>query len=322
MPSLWKERKKLRETKDMFNRVIDIIVTGVLGAIVLYVWIIFGTNLTSIGKNINSSSLPSNINQAPYCCKGKKSAGSWKYGLPYNLGDNPTIIPFIPCAVNMISFEWLRTLLYVKPWISGTLKQSWSIGRGMVEGMGNYIPTGTKVMTGGGKGGGKVGDAWNYVKGKGSNTANYLKSKGSSVFDYVKSKGTTTNWNFTELLFFVFSPFIAILTIILALPTSILITYFGSFKTSLFWSIFGFLFVFILAAINSIVQVAQLTGFFFLKGMKLASFSEVNKNFFKYGRGPFVMGLLLLILKTFPEIPFYLRIILCIITPALLFLIR
>ena len=78
MPSLWKARRKLRESKNMFNRVIDIIVTSVLGAIVLYIWIIFGTNLTSIGKNINSSSLPSNINQAPYCCKEKKSVGSWK----------------------------------------------------------------------------------------------------------------------------------------------------------------------------------------------------------------------------------------------------
>ena len=322
MPSLWKERRKLRESKNMFNRVIDIIVTSVLGAIVLYIWIIFGTNLTSIGKNINSSSLPSNINQAPYCCKEKKSVGSWKYGMPYSLGDNPTIIPFIPCAVKMISFNWLRTLFYVKPWLAGTLKQSWSMGRGMVEGMNSYIPTGMNVMKGGGKGGGRIGDAWKYVKGKGSNTANYLKSKGSNVFDYVKSKGSGTDWSFTELIFFVLSPLIAVLTIILALPTSILITYYGSFKTSLFWSIFGFLFVFILAAINSIVQVAQLTGFFFLKGMKLASFSEVNKNFFKYGRGPFVMGLLILILKTFPEIPFYLRIVLCIITPSLLFFIR
>ena len=57
-----------------------------------------------------------------------------KYGLPYNLGDNPTIIPFIPCAIKMISFNWLRTLFYVKPWLAGTLKQSWSTGRGMVQG--------------------------------------------------------------------------------------------------------------------------------------------------------------------------------------------
>ena len=322
MASIWEEKRKLRKTKNMFNRVIDILVTSLLGAIVLYIWFIFGTNLTSIGKNLSSSSLPSNINQAPYCCKGSKSAGSWKYGMPYNLGDNPTIIPFIPCAVKMISFDWLRTLFYVKPWLAGTLKQSWVTGRGLIEGMGSYVPTGMTAMKGGGKGGGRLGDTWKYVKGKSSNTANYLKTKGSGIFGYVKSKGTRTDWSFTELIFFILSPIIAAITIGLALPTSILITYYGSFKTSLFWSIFGFLFVFILAAINSIVQVTQLTGFLFLKGMSLASFSEVNNNFFKYGRGPFIMGLLVLILKTFPEIPFYLRIILFIITPGLLFFLR
>ena len=87
-------------------------------------------------------------------------------------------------------------------------------------------------------------------------------------------------------------------------------------------SLSDLLFVFILAAINSIAQVANLTGLFLFKGMKLATLKDVNTNFLKYGRGPVIMGLLMLILKTFPEIPFYLRIFLFLITPALLFYFR
>ena len=114
----------------------------------------------------------------------------------------------------------------------------------------------------------------------------------------------------------------SVITIILSLPVSILLTYYGSFKTSLFWSIFGFLFVFILAAINSLVQVANLTGLLLFKGMQLATLKDVNKNFLKYGRGPVIMGLLLLILKKFPEIPFYLRLLLILVTPGLLYYFR
>ena len=125
-----------------------------------------------------------------------------------------------------------------------------------------------------------------------------------------------------ELGYFILAPAIALITIVLSLPVSILLTYYGSFKTSLFWSIFGFLFVLILAAINSLVQVANLTGLLLFKGMKLATLQDVNKNFLKYGRGPVIMGLLFLILKTFPEIPFYLRIFLFLVTPGLLFYFR
>ena len=306
------ERKRLKKSKNLFNRAIDVFVATVLGIVALYVWFIFGTNLQNSISALNPSSLPSNPSQSPYCCKGSRGTGSWKYGLPYNLGDNPTIIPFIPCAIKMISFNWLRTLFYVKPWLAGTLKQSWSTGRGMVQGLKSYIPTPPPQ-----KGGGKFGNAWDYVKGKGSNAASYVKGKGSNVISAFND-----DWNFMELGYFIFAPAIALITIVLSLPASILITYYGSFKTSLFWSIFGFLFVFILAAINSLVQVANLTGLLLFKGMKLATLKDVNKNFLKYGRGPVIMGLLFLILKTFTEIPFYLRIFLFLATPGLLFYFR
>ena len=165
------ERRKLRKTKNMFNRAIDIFITGILGTIVLYIWFMLGTNLMVNLKNLNS--LPSNINQAPYCCKGSKGTETWKYGFPYNLGDNPTIIPFIPCAVKMIGFNWLRTLFYVKYWLGGTMKQSWSSGRGLLQGLSHHIPQTPSPQAGGGR----LGNAWGYVKGKGSNMANYIKKK-------------------------------------------------------------------------------------------------------------------------------------------------
>ena len=319
------ERKRLKKSKNLFNRAIDIFVTMILGIVALYVWFIFGTNLQNSISALNPASLPSNPSQSPYCCKGSRGTGSWKYGLPYNLGDNPTIIPFIPCAIKMISFNWLRTLFYVKPWLAGTLKQSWSTGRGMVQGLKSYIPTPPPQ-----KGGGRFGNAWNYVKGKGSNAASYIKGKGSNAASYIKGKGSNvasafkgdSDWSFMELGYFILAPAIALITIVLSLPVSILLTYYGSFKTSLFWSIFGFLFVLILAAINSLVQVANLTGLLLFKGMQLATLKDVNKNFLKYGRGPVIMGLLFLILKTFPEIPFYLRIFLFLATPSLLFYFR
>jgi len=316
------ERRKLRKTKNLFNRAIDIFITGILGTIVLYIWFMLGTNLMVNLKNLNS--LPSNINQAPYCCKGSKGTETWKYGFPYNLGDNPTIIPFIPCAVKMIGFNWLRTLFYVKYWLAGTLKQSWSISRGFLGGLSHHIPNTSKTQVGGGR----LGNAWSYVKGKGSNVAGYVKGKGSNVAGYVKGKasnvasyvkGKSPNWSFMELIYFIFAPAFGIALILLAIPVSILVTFYGSFKTSLFWSIFGILFVMILAAVNSIVQFGHLTGLLFFKGMKMATLKEVTKNFLKYGRGPFIMGALLLILKKFPEIPFYLRIGLFILTPILLF---
>ena len=308
------ERRRLKKTKNLFNRAIDVFVTMVLGIVALYVWFIFGTNLQNSISALNPASLPSNLSQAPYCCKGSRGAGSWKYGLPYNLGDNPTIIPFIPCAIKMISFNWLRTLFYVKPWLAGTLKQSWSTGRGMVQGFKSYIPTPPPQ-----RGGGRIGNALSWVKGKGSNAASYIKGKGSNVVSAFKGDG---NWSFMELGYFILAPAFALITIVLSLPVSILLTYYGSFKTSLFWSIFGFLFVLILAAINSLVQVANLTGLLLFKGMQLATLKDVNKNFLKYGRGPVIMGLLFLILKTFPEIPFYLRIFLFLVTPGLLFYFR
>ena len=307
------ERRRLKKTKNLFNRVVDITIYLVLGIVSLYVFFIFGTNLKNSISALNPSTLPTNTSQAPYCCKGKASTGSWKYGMPYSLGDNPTIIPFIPCAIKMISFNWLRTLFYVKPWLAGTLKESWSTGRGMVQGLTSYVPQQSQ------RGGGRFGNAWSWAKGKGSNAASYVKDKGSRALNVFKSD---SDWSFMELGYFILAPAIALITIVLALPVSILLTYYGSFKTSLFWSIFGFAFVLILAAINSLVQVANLTGLILFKGMNFAKLKDVNKNFLKYGRGPVIMGLLILVLKTFPEIPFYLRLFLILTTPGLLFYFR
>ena len=52
--------------------------------------------------------------------------------------------------------------------------------------------------------------------------------------------------------------------------------------------------------------------------MSLGMMKDVNKIFLKYGRGPVVLGLLILILKTFPEIPLYLQIFLPIASTGLL----
>ena len=124
----------------------------------------------------------------------------------------------------MISFNWLRTLFYVKPWLAGTLKQSWSTGRGMVQGFKSYIPTPPPQ-----KGGGRIGNALSWVKGKGSNAASYIKGKGSNVVSAFKGDG---NWSFMELGYFILAPAFALITIVLSLPVSILLTYYGSFKTS------------------------------------------------------------------------------------------
>jgi len=301
------ERKRIRKSKDYTNRCISIFMTTLLGIIGLYIWFIFGTNLTKTIKSLNPNTLPSNINQAPYCCKGSRGSETWKYGLPYNLGDNPTIFPFIPCRIKMISLNWLRTLFYVKPWLSGTLKQSWSTGRGLLQGLTSYIPNPPTQ-----KGGGKFGNAVNWAKGKGSNAASYIKKK--AALDAFR------DWSFMEFGYFILAPAIAIITILLSFPISILLTYYGSFKTNLFWSIFGFIFVFILGAINSIAQVANLTGLFLFKGMKMETLKEVNKNFLKYGRGPVIFGLLTLILFKFPEIPLYLQLSLPVLTFILLLL--
>ena len=180
----------------------------------------------------------------------------------------------------------------------------------MVQGLKSYIPTPPPQ-----KGGGRFGNALSWVKGKGSNAASYIKGKGSNVINAFKGDGS---WSFMELLYFILAPAVAFIIIALSLPISILLTYYGSFKTSLFWSILGFLFVFILAAINSLVQAGHVGSLFLFKGMSLGMMKDVNKNFLKYGRGPVVLGLLILILKTFPEIPLYLQIFLPIASTGLL----
>ena len=61
------ERRRLKKTKNLFNRAIDVFVTMVLGIVALYVWFIFGTNLQNSISALNPASLPSNLSQAQYC---------------------------------------------------------------------------------------------------------------------------------------------------------------------------------------------------------------------------------------------------------------
>ena len=122
-----------KKSTDILNRICKVIGWGGVGTASMYIWIMIGTNFLNSMKHLTPVNLPSNITKAPYCCKKRsKTEGKWKYGFPYDLGDNSEFIPF-PCKIKMISFKWLRTLFYITPWLSGTLKESWSMGRGILQ---------------------------------------------------------------------------------------------------------------------------------------------------------------------------------------------
>lgn len=71
---------------------------------------------------------------------GGKTTGSvtakvqWVEGKIEHFKDRPAILPFIPC-----NFEWLQTLFHVKPWVAGTLLDTWKHSRGFLSTMMNFI---------------------------------------------------------------------------------------------------------------------------------------------------------------------------------------
>jgi hypothetical protein len=296
--------------------------------------------------------LPSNVNAAPYCCKGRGSYGGWTYGPPYNLGDNDCIFCFLPCSFKIFPLGWLRSLFYIKSWLGGTFKGSWSMARGLLASVAGLLPKGQitasweeegfggngpvtgnntgKPLTSGNSiryaGGGKIGNAYKYVKGKGSNAVHWAEKKKDSAYSWLTARGKADRdertWSFAEFAYFVVSPLLAIAISALALPVSIFTTLYASITTSLLWTFFGFAFLLLIATGNAIAMIGQLLAVLFLKGMRIATLKETTKNFFKYGRGPFIIGLMALILQKFPEIPFYVRILLISMTVPLLFYFR
>ena len=58
----------------------------------------------------------------------------WVEGKIEHFKDRPAILPFIPC-----NFEWLQTLFHVKPWVAGTLLDTWKHSRGFLSTMMNFI---------------------------------------------------------------------------------------------------------------------------------------------------------------------------------------
>ena len=184
-------RRSQAKTKDFANRGIDIVVTLVLGIVLTFVWFLMGTKLLGGKGALNEGNLPSNSHASPYCCKGSKG-GFWGYGFPYNLGDNPAVFSFIPCAIKIIPLNWLRTLFYFKPWLAGTTKGSWSTQRGIMLTIASYMPT----HSGGSmKGGGFLGNVVTKFKTRGRDTAAFMKNKGIGAADFVKKK---TNNNYKK----------------------------------------------------------------------------------------------------------------------------
>jgi hypothetical protein len=321
-------RRSKAKTKDFANRGIDIVVTLVLGIVLTFVWFLMGTKL--LGGGVNEGNLPSNSQTSPYCCKGSKGSYFSGYGFPYNLGDDPAVFSFIPCAIKILSLNWLRTLFYFKPWLAGTTKGSWSTQRGIMLSIASYMPThGGKSM----KGGGFLGNTVTKFKTKGRDTAAFMKNKGIGAADFVKKKGTGMfswltgkvnrgDWNFGEFLFFALAPLCAMLALGIMFLTSVPVTFYSSFKSSPLWTIIGFLIVFGLAAIMAALQFLNMFFVLFFKGLNLNIIKQAKNNFFKYGRGPFVFGTLLLVLSKFPEIALHTRLILLGLTPLLLYYMR
>ena len=122
-----------------------------------------------------------------------------------------------------------------------------------------------------------------------------------------------------ELAYFILSPVAAILFLGISFLLSILFTIYGSFKTNLFWSIVGFLFVLLIAIGTGISQLLWLSWIVLFKGISKCSLKETTRNFFKYGRGPFILGSLLLIMSKFAEIPILFKVFSIITTSILLY---
>ena len=322
-------RRSQAKTKDFANRGIDIVVTLVLGIVLTFVWFLMGTKLLGGKGALNEGNLPSNSHASPYCCKGSKG-GFWGYGFPYNLGDNPSVFSFIHCAIKIIPLNWLRTLFYFKPWLAGTTKGSWSTQRGIMLTIASYMPT----HSGGSmKGGGFLGNVVTKFKTRGRDTAAFMKNKGIGAADFVKKKGTGMfswltgkvnrgDWNLGEFLFFALAPLCAMLALGILFLTSVPVTLWSSWKSSSLWTIFGFLIVFGLAAIMAALQFLNMFFVLFFKGLTFNTIKQAKNNFFKYGRGPFVFGTLLLVLSKFPEIALHTRLILLGLTPFLLYYMR